>query len=130
MTAVDTNVIVRLLVEDDARQSAAARAVFEGGPVWIAKTVLLETEWVLRSLYQLEVAEIQVALRRLAGLSGVRLEDEAAVVRAFDLCGKGLDFADALHLSSRAADARFVTFDRALVRRAKKVKVRAVDGLH
>jgi len=130
MTAVDTNVIVRLLVEDDARQAAAARAVFEGGPVWIAKTVLLETEWVLRSLYQLDVAEIQVALRRLAGLRGVRLEDESAVVGAFDLCGKGLDFAHALHLSSRAADARFVTFERALVRRARRVGVGAVAGPH
>ncbi len=119
MTAVDTNVIVRLLVEDDARQAAAVRAVFEGGLVWIAKTVLLETEWVLRSLYQLEVAEVQVALRRLAGLRDVRLEDEAAVLGAFDLYGRGLDFADALHLSSRAVGARFVTFDRVLVRRAK-----------
>ena len=91
--------------------------------------MLLETEWVLRSLYQLGVAEIQVALRRLAGLRGVRLEDEAAVFGAFELCGKGLDFADALHLSSRGLGARFVTFDRALVRRAKQVGVVGVNGL-
>ena len=71
----------------------------------------------------------QAALRGLAGLRGVRVEDEAAVARAFELCGKGLDFADALHLSSRPAEARSVTFDRAFVRRARKLGIGAVDGL-
>ena len=42
MTAVDTNVVVRLLTGDDPAQEAAARALFESGPIWIAKTVLLE----------------------------------------------------------------------------------------
>jgi len=69
---------------------------------------LPEKEFVLRGLYQLELAKIQAALRRLAGRRGVRLEDEAAVVVAFDLFSKDLDFADALHLSSRAESSRFL----------------------
>ena len=46
MTAVDTNVVVRLLAQDDPKQTAAARALFSAGSIWIAKTVLLETAWV------------------------------------------------------------------------------------
>ena len=54
MTAADTNVVVRLLTGDDPVQSSAARLLFESGTVWIAKTVLLEADWVLRSLYGFE----------------------------------------------------------------------------
>ena len=50
MIAVDTNVVVRLLAQDDPKQ-AAARTLFAAGPIWIAKTVLLETEWELRTVY-------------------------------------------------------------------------------
>ena len=46
MTAVDTNVVVRLLTEDHPKQTAAARSLFAAGPIWIAKTVLLETGWI------------------------------------------------------------------------------------
>ena len=52
MIAVDTNILVRLLTEDDPKQTTAARSVFAAGPIWIAKTVLLETGWVLRSHYR------------------------------------------------------------------------------
>lgn len=51
MIAVDTSVVVRLLTEDSAKQFSAARILFELETIWIAKTVLLETEWVLRSVY-------------------------------------------------------------------------------
>jgi predicted nucleic-acid-binding protein len=49
LLAVDTNVIVRLLTQDDRKQAAAAAAIFATEDVWIAKTVLLETAWVLKS---------------------------------------------------------------------------------
>jgi predicted nucleic-acid-binding protein len=48
MLAVDTNVLVRLLTGDEPKQAAAARALFAAEPIWIAKTVFLETGWVLR----------------------------------------------------------------------------------
>jgi predicted nucleic-acid-binding protein len=54
VTAVDTNVLVRLLTWDDPQQGTAAKSLFAAGPIWIAKTVLLETGWVLRSLYGFE----------------------------------------------------------------------------
>ena len=52
MTAVDTNVVIRLLTADDPKQAAAATSLFAAGPIWIAKTVLLETGWVLQSGYR------------------------------------------------------------------------------
>ena len=77
MTAVDTNVLVRLLTGDEARQATAARSLFAKEKIWIAKTVLLETDWVLRSLYGFEENEVREAFVRLLGLDNVYAEDEA-----------------------------------------------------
>jgi len=49
--AVDTNVVVRLLVNDDERQAAVARRLFESDEIWIGVTVLLEAAWVLESVH-------------------------------------------------------------------------------
>lgn len=76
MTAVDTNVLVRLFTGDDAKREAAARSLFAAGPIWIAKTVLLETGWVLRSLYGFEDSAIREVFTRLLGLTNVQAEDE------------------------------------------------------
>lgn len=120
MTAVDTNVLVRLLTGDDPEQAAAARAVFAAGSVWIAKTVMLESEWVLRRAYGFEQGAIREAFTGLLGLSNVQVEDAATVASALELMRHEVDFADALHLSSRPAGVSFVSFDPAFVRRAKR----------
>src|SRR5664280_2395376 len=109
MIAVDTNVVVRLLTEDDPKQAAAARSLFAGGPIWIAKTVLLETGWVLRSLYGFEESGICDAFTKLLGLKNVRAEDESSVAAALALTAHGIELADAMHLSSRPPAAAFVS---------------------
>lgn len=123
MTAVDTNVIVRLLTGDEPRQAAAARALFAGGPIWIAKTVLLETGWVLRSLYGFEESAIRAAFTKLLGLKNVQVEDESSMAAALALTASGLELADAIHLSGRPPGARFVSFDRTFVQRARRAGV-------
>jgi predicted nucleic-acid-binding protein len=123
MTAVDTNVVVRLLTADDPKQAAAARALFASQPIWIAKTVLLETGWVLRSLYGFEEAAIHDAFTKLLGLKNVHMEDEPAVAAALTLTAYGIELADALHLSSKPPGAAFVSFDQSFVRRAKRAGV-------
>jgi predicted nucleic-acid-binding protein len=120
MNAVDTNILVRLLTEDDPKQAAAARRVFAAGPIWIAKTVWLETAWVLHQRYGFDETSIRNGFLKLLGLPHVHADDQAAVAAALILVGHGLDFADALHLSSRPPGARFVSFDRSLVRRAQR----------
>jgi predicted nucleic acid-binding protein len=114
--AIDTNVVVRLLVNDDMRQGAVARKLFESDEIWIGVTVLLEAAWVLESVYELSTHEIVQALRGLLGLPNVRVENPGAVAAALDAAGKGLELADALHLARAPADAEFVTFDRALAK--------------
>jgi predicted nucleic-acid-binding protein len=128
MVAVDTNVLVRLLTGDDARQAAAARALFESEPIWIGKTVLLETAWVLRSTHGIEEGGIRDAFTKLLGLKTVHAEDGPAIAAALALTAHGIELADALHLSSRPAGARFVTFDRSFVRRAERAGVTAIAG--
>src|SRR5258708_16449968 len=119
MTAVDTNVLVRLLTGDHPQQSAAARSLFAAEPIWIAKTVLLETGWVLRNLYGFDETAIREAFTKLLGLKNVHTEEERSVAAALALTAHGLDLADAMHLSSRPPGARFVSFDQSFVRRAQ-----------
>jgi predicted nucleic-acid-binding protein len=99
---------------------------------WIAKTVLLETVWVLRSLYGFEENEIVGALIKLLGLAGVQAEDAPAVAPALALTAKGLEFAGALHLASRPDGVTFASFDKSFVRRASRAGVsgvRSADAL-
>lgn len=121
MLAVDTNVLVRFLTGDEPRQAARARALFRDQQVWVAKTVLLETEWVLRSLYGFGGHRTTAALQQLLGLDSVLVEDPRAVRQALSWSAAGLDFADALHLASSNRAEAFVTFDAGLRKRAARV---------
>jgi predicted nucleic-acid-binding protein len=127
MTAVDTNVLVRLLTQDDPKQAAAARSLFAAGPIWVAKTVLLETGWVLRSLYGFHESAIRDALTKLLGLKNVHTEDKASMADALALTAHGIDLADAIHLSSRPTGALFVSFGRSFVRRANRAGITRVS---
>lgn len=118
MVAVDTNVLVRFLVGDDPLQSAAAVRVFSGGPVWVSRTVLLESAWVLRVKYGLDEARICGAFLQVLGLAAVEVEQEEGVRAALELVGQGVDFADALHWSGRPEGCVLLTFDRRFVKRA------------
>lgn len=118
MIAVDTDVVVRLVTQDHAAQAARAAAIFRSGPIHIARTVLLETAWVLGYAYGLDDRAIARVLRGVAGLPNVELEGAREFADALAAMERGLDFADALHLASSGGAKRFVTFDRKLVRRA------------
>ena len=127
-TGLDTNVLARYYVEDrsDApaeQQRNAARALIEGGqPLAVAKTVLLELEWVLRGYYAHPPGDVVRVLRHLLGLAHVRIEDRSAVETAVALAERGLDFADALHHASyRDCDAMASFDDKRFARRATKL---------
>jgi predicted nucleic-acid-binding protein len=129
VNALDTNIIVRIIIGDDQRQATAARAVLENGRAFLATTVVLESEWVLRSVYRLGRDVTAAALAKFCGLEQVELES-ADLVRDALLCYvDGMDLADALHLlSAEAAGARrFCTFDvgfaKSATRRAGGIKV-------
>jgi predicted nucleic-acid-binding protein len=126
MVAIDTNVLVRLLVRDDHAQAKRALALFDKNEIYICKTVLLETEWVLRFSYELSEPAILNALQSVVGLPQVTVEDAPAVAEALGLLEAGMDFADALHLCSNREAAPFATFDKRMKQRANK----AAPGRH
>jgi predicted nucleic-acid-binding protein len=129
MTAVDTNVLIRVITRDDPKQTIAARALFETEEIWISKTVLLETWWVLESFYRFETSSIRDAIGRLLGLRNVHAEDESGVAAALGLAAQGIEFADAIHLSSRPAGADFVSCDKTFVRRARRAVVSGISDV-
>lgn len=119
MIAIDTNLIVRYLTGDHPEQSSRAREIVDGQPVFVAVTVVLEAEWVLRSAYGYGRSDVARALRAFGGLSTVAIEDSAIVAAAFDLAENGMDFADALHLTKSVRCEEFVTFDRKFIKAAQ-----------
>lgn len=116
MRAIDTNVIVRFLTRDNPKQADKARNLIKAGAIYVPTTVLLESEWVLRSAYHFPADRIVAAFRAFAGLAGITLEDAPLVSRALDWTEQGMDFADALHLSRAEGCSAFVTFDRKFIK--------------
>jgi predicted nucleic-acid-binding protein len=114
--AIDTNVLVRFLVDDGSDQVAVARSVFEADKISIPSSVMLECECVLRSAYRIPAAKICDAFARLLNMETVVVFDTEIVARAVDAHRSGVDFADALHVLASAGCDRFVTFDADLRR--------------
>jgi len=129
MLAVDTNILIRFLIDDTPEQAVAVKALFSREIIWIAKTVLLESAWALENLYGLAEGDIRESFLRLLRLENVRVEDDSSVLAALMLMEHGVELADAMHLTSRPAACGFVSFDRTLVRRASRAGVAEVFDL-
>jgi predicted nucleic-acid-binding protein len=112
--ALDTSVVIRTLTGDVPAQLEIARGVLRSPSLFVAKTVLLETEWVLRYSYEFGREAIASGLRRLIAYRNLEVEDLEAVTAALSWYAGGMDFADALHLASSKRAERLVTFDRKL----------------
>ena len=120
MKAIDTNVLVRFLTNDDDQQTVIARSVIEEDDVFVSTTVVLETNWVLCSTYNFELADVIHALRAFAELPTVTVENPDLLIRALDHAENGMDFADAVHLAAAGHCEAFLTFDHGFVRAAER----------
>ena len=120
MRAIDTNILVRALVLDDAAQSARAQELLREHEVFVPVTVILELEWVLRSRYGHSAAVISQTIEKILSLKNVVVGEQAAVLAAAAKLAQGWDFADALHHALSAGCDDFVTFDTGLVKQAKR----------
>jgi predicted nucleic-acid-binding protein len=126
---LDTNVLARYYLgghEADAataRQQQAARRLIEGDrALQVAKTVLLELEWVMRGAYASTREQFAGVLEHLLASPHVTVEDRLSVEAALVAHRAGLDFADALHHATyRACDALASFDDRKFARRANKL---------
>jgi predicted nucleic-acid-binding protein len=130
MTALDTNVLVRVITNDDKAQAArAAKFLRDQESVFIPKTVLLELEWVLQSAYRIEPNAIATALRNILDVINIEIEDEPAVRQALEWYEQGMDFADSLHLASAGHDREFATFDNTLRRKIRRFAINELADL-
>lgn len=111
MRAIDTNVVVRIVTNDDVNQVQRASAALAAGDTYLPLTVCLETEWVLRSGYCLEAANIAEHLADFAGLPGVQVEDPEVLAQAIEWLREGMDFSDAMHLASANGCEAMLSFD-------------------
>mgnify|MGYP003477358572 FL=1 len=122
MIAFDTNMLVRLVVDDHPQQADIAENLLKTHRVLISRTVLLETEWVLRSAYKLPGGRIHAFLQLLLQTENTVVEDALSVGRALDWYAQGADFADALHLAACGA-AVMHTFDRQFCKSAREAGI-------
>lgn len=130
MIGLDTNVLARYYIQDEAdeeagRQHEAARVLIESGqPLMVCKTVLLELEWVMRGYYGFSAAEIGAAFGHLAAMAHIHIEDRDCVIQALSHMTGGLDFADALHLAAYRECSQMASFDdRKFARRAQRLNL-------
>ncbi len=119
MIAIDTNIIVRFLTRDDETQFKKSLALFEKHNIFIANTVIMETEWVLRYAYNFEPKKISTALSRLFGLPNIHLSNPSLIAQAIQWYNQGMDFVDALHLCQCQQYDQLYTFDKKFIKQAK-----------
>ena len=117
MQAVDTNVLVRLIVRDDPEQVRAAQKLIAGG-AWVSQLVLAETTWVLDAVYERTSEQIAVALGMLLNHKDLSVQDADLVHLAVDQFRErpALGFSACLNLQTarRARHLPLGSFDRNL----------------
>lgn len=120
MIALDTNVLARLLLKDDATQFMQVCELLSRPDVYTAPpTVILELVWVLES-GDYTRDEVTQGLRALLGLPNFKPKSFEALFYAINWYESGMDFGDALHLALSEDEQTFVTFDQALGKKATK----------
>jgi len=117
MHAVDTNVLVRLITRDDVKQTATAESFVSRG-AWVSHLVLIETVWVLDSVFGLERAQIALAVEMLLNHRDLALQDPDVVQAALAHYKKRskVGFSDymVLEVARKAGHVPLGTFDRQL----------------
>lgn len=129
MIGLDTNILIRIAIDDVPEQSRIARRLLKDNVGFISKTVLLEAEWVLRSAYKLDRITISRFFSNLLESENAVIEDHETVERALHWYAEGADFADALHLSSCNAPT-FHTFDKSFCKAITQKKLAPTIKTH
>lgn len=120
MKALDTNVLARLLLADDADQLLRVKTLLAQKQIYTAPvSVMLELVWVLEA-NDCSADEIEKAINQLLALPNFKPTNLAELRQALDWYGKGMDFADALHLALCSDARQLLTFDKAFIKIAKR----------
>ena len=117
MRAVDTNVLVRLVTRDDAKQVAGAESFIDQGG-WVSHLVLAEAIWVLEAVYSLDAERCATAVDMLLHHASLTLQDPDVVTAALAHLRRkpSLGFSDCLilEIARKAGHLPLGTFDRGL----------------
>lgn len=127
MIAVDTNILARYIVKTTSandEQQTAASFIEAAKELFVARSVLLELEWVLRGVYKQTRHEIHAAFTSLLNTDNVTVEDEKLITEVLRHYQHGLDFADALHLTAAHYCESLATFDKAFAKNAKQLRLK------
>ncbi len=120
MIAIDTNILLRLILDDDLSQGKAARKLLVKSKLFVPITVAMETEWVLRAAYGLSRSQIADAIEFIVNMENMEFEISTAILWSVARYRDGADFADMIHIiasKEKEMDA-FVTFDKKLEKQA------------
>jgi len=117
MRAIDTNVLVRLIVGDDTRQTAAAEKFIQRG-AWASHLVLAETIWVLASVYEMKPAQLTDVVEMLLNHRDLTIQDADVVSQAIVQFREhpALGFSDCLvlEIARKVGHLPLATLDREL----------------
>lgn len=125
MNALDTNIIVRLFINDPTDKEAQAQRLIAEQlflqPSFITLTVVLEFVWVISKGYLLPRADVVEILQKLCDLPDIYIEDIEMVKTATSLYAQGMDFADAIHLLKTQHCENFYTVDQKFIKKSEKL---------
>lgn len=122
MIAIDTNILVRLVTNDDPTQAQRITSLLQDRAVFIPKTVFLELEWVLRFSYVLDRQIILSTLKKIVSTENFTIENITTIEQAIQCYEQGLDLADAMHLASSQHADQFLSFDEKLIKKHAQSK--------
>jgi predicted nucleic-acid-binding protein len=121
LLAVDTNVLARALVSDGSTQALRCRQCFSDNDVFVSDTVLLETEWLLRSRMGVAREQINDLFAALIASERTHLSEPERIADVIEAHRNGMDFADAMHLLCAANCRAFATYDNDLKKHASAI---------
>ncbi len=121
MLAIDTNIVIRFLTRDHEALARRALEIVSNNEVFVPATVILEAEWVLRDAYEMPRNDVIREVGRFCALERVTVGEADDIRRALDCAERGLDLADALHLAQASECEAFVTLDKPLARKARRL---------
>lgn len=125
MIALDTNVLARLVTNDDPVQARQSVSLIDtGNALFVPLTVTLELEWVLRGAYLLDKPAIVRSFEALLSVRNMNFERQSDIQQALQYYQSGFDFADALHHAGTTGCKALATFDRKFEKLAAKAKLK------
>lgn len=118
MIALDTNILLRFVLHDDAALAAAARRLIENNQCSVSLLAVAELGYVLVSFYRAKLPDVLAACRTLLALPALEFEYESRLTAALDGVEAGVDWFDALLWAATPAGVALATFDKAFAKRA------------